>query len=296
MIEEGCVALVDGNLNLYTKDKAVRLARHVWKFAMVGRRIMLGYLWTSVRTVLKEDVMDTGPGRGIGCELVGEALGHFVLATEKEIRLGSEVIHVGSKLKCSIINGAITYQDSFVSGYTFDDTEWADTPGEIVYVNRDLAYVWEEGRLAVFDRGVKVYDVRFPMKPTTFLSWHGQLVTFSFGKAYLFDRDGYKKLPAPDQVAHGVSNNFMLVVSTFRDERFMTTDLRSYQKLPGHVTVADGMMISLRQNGYRILHVPSRIDRILSRRRRAKRILASFRRFTVPFVLYLLVYEFLVSQ
>lgn len=297
MIEEGVVALTGNNVILYTSSGSTTLGYGIMTLAMLGRRALAR---KGATYFLKEDVVKS-PWESLpflGGELLGVAFGRFISGGRHFASASIDgrswyIIKNKYDAEWSIVNDALTYYSCTETGYSFDGIRWYTLPtnSRIVCVGPGLVLTVEfpvsRELFTLYKNGITVYDYAEYL-PLSVVSWHNRPVTLFIENIVLFHERGCRKLPIPTSSFEALSNNFMVVIRS-KDTTYVTTDLQNFREISGDVAIIDGKVISLRPDGYEVLHAPTAFERILGNLQKSRMVLACLLRKGIPFHLFYLI-------
>lgn len=303
MINEGLIVHVDDEVRLYRENGYDALYDEAWVFARVGRRVLVqscGFSTIQYREDIvtsQWETLSTLQGR-----LIGEAFGNFICAADTHFvkastdactwRIISDKAHKWTRCKYNIVDGALTRsRRNHGSSYTTDGVNWTTIPMDnITYVRGNVAYSGDLHNFYCFTNGIQTAQYSFDCCHAHAL-WRGYPVfqvahgDKRYLECHVVVRDKKKQVKIPAWEVY--SNGFAVT-----DGSAWTADLEHYYEEEGRIVVVDDMLVSLRDDGYKILHKPSPFEKAFYDLPRSRTLVASSRRLEIPFALVYLVSSF----
>jgi hypothetical protein len=287
MIDDCLVILHNNDLHLYRPDSHEVIASEVHRFGIIGRRALFQGRFGDVK--YREDIITSQwkevqikPGLLLGVafnNFIGLSRGNIVASLDGfEWRRLRIIVRGHSR----IIDGAVIHGDGPVS-YTTDGIRWIDLPcGNVVAIRKDTAYAIDLDSLQCFRNGILI--AKYPWDIwISFALWRGCPLVQTMQGCYLYSQDKKIRVNIRGSVC---SDGYMLSC-----DGQITTDFKNFRKVDGRIVAVNDKLIALRDNGFEILHEPSSFEKAFYYLPRSRNLMATMRRFGVPFVLILLTAE-----
>lgn len=297
MIAEGIIVYDRPTVFLYTRTGRKRIADGIHDFGLVGRRAFFR-IWGN--TFLSEDIVTSELTKvpDFTGYLVGAVFGHFVRQRDHKIEISPDGITWTLSLdkevdNCTIYGDVVTYLGDNECGYTRDGITWvhlnedgfSSVHGQYVYVDNE-----DVDGFTVYKDGVRIGALDIPY--VICVAWRDVVVDFVDDRAYLIKDLAYTIRNLPMEVVSARSDGTMLAIND-GTRWLITMDLVNFRSIPQqNVRLIAGRLVAFSKTGYDVLHSPYALERITGRLEHSRNVLASFRRFSVPFALFLSVEEF----